>query len=554
MPAEPTIAEPPLAAHSPSALFRIAAIAPKRRLALTVTVLGLSGHQLAETLVPVVIGQVIDQAIAPSDTTALLFWLAALCVLFCGLIVSWRYAIRAGTRVFSHGEHELRLLAARRVLHPHGMADRRTPGDVLTIATADAANTSGISWVIAEQFAALTALVTAVVSLLVLSWPLAILVVVTALLQLLAIYKISGPLDERVYREQRQAARASSLATDFVLGLRVLKGFGAETEAAARYRGSSRESMRAALRRITALASLSAINSAISALFLASITLTAAWMALAGSLTIGGFVTVIGLSQLVAGPMETLGFLGGSIASKRGSARRLAELTATEPRVSSHQSASENAGLSAAQPSPGVDHQHAPQPLLRVALPGDANLTIHQGQLIGVQAASQAGEALCELLGFRRPIERGTYSLGGIDAVDVGPVAVHERVFAAPHSSTLFAGSVRENLATDAVDPAIVAASGLDELLTHLPHGLDSEVGENGRLLSGGQRQRVILARALHQPQPVIVLHEPTSSVDSLTEHRIAEALRGFEQKAIIVITSSPTLLHSCDQLVELAA
>lgn len=542
MPAAPSTIEPQLAAYSPAALFRLAAFGPQRRLALIVAVLGLSGHQLAETLVPVVIGQVIDQAIALRNASALLFWLAALCVLFVGLIFSWRYAIRAGTRVYANGEHELRLVAARRILHPRGMAAQRAPGDVLTIATNDAANTSGISWVIAEQIAALTALTTAVVSLLVLSWPLAIIVVVTALLQLLAIYRLSGPLDERVYREQRQAARASSLATDFVLGLRVLKGFGAEGEAAQRYRGVSRESMRAALRRINALASLSAINSAISAVFLASITLSAGWLALNGSLTVGGFVTVIGLSQLVAGPMEILGFLGGSIASKRGSARRLAELTSTPHLVG----ATEQGHRATAE-------SETPAPLC-IATVGDIIVSVGAGELLGVQASSHQGEALCALLGYRMPVEPGRYSLGGKDAVALGPAAVHELVFAAPHSSKLFAGSVRDNLATDAVDPTIVAASGLDEVLGHLPHGLYSEVGENGRLLSGGQRQRVILARALHQPQPVIVLHEPTSSVDSLTEHRIAEALRGCDQKAIIVITSSPTLLHSCDRVVELGA
>ncbi|MGE2767370.1 ATP-binding cassette domain-containing protein [Rhodococcus sp. 1.20] len=77
-----------------------------------------------------------------------------------------------------------------------------------------------------------------------------------------------------------------------------------------------------------------------------------------------------------------------------------------------------------------------------------------------------------------------------------------------------------------------------------------SEVGEQGKKLSGGQRQRLLLARALHQPQPILVLHEPTTSVDSVTEHRIAHSLRNFPDKAILVITSSPTLLHSCDRVV----
>lgn len=95
------------------------------------------------------------------------------------------------------------------------------------------------------------------------------------------------------------------------------------------------------------------------------------------------------------------------------------------------------------------------------------------------------------------------------------------------------------------------AASGLDDVLTHLPEGLASQVGEQGRLLSGGQRQRLLLARALHQPQPVLVLHEPTTSVDSVTEDRIARALRA-SGRTIILITTGPTLLSACHRVHDL--
>ncbi|NEE05722.1 ATP-binding cassette domain-containing protein, partial [Streptomyces sp. SID7499] len=100
----------------------------------------------------------------------------------------------------------------------------------------------------------------------------------------------------------------------------------------------------------------------------------------------------------------------------------------------------------------------------------------------------------------------------------------------------------------DGVSARATAASGLDDVLTHLPEGLASQVGEQGRLLSGGQRQRLLLARALHQPQPVLVLHEPTTSVDSVTEDRIARALRA-SGRTIVLITTGPTLLSACHRV-----
>ena len=68
--------------------------------------------------------------------------------------------------------------------------------------------------------------------------------------------------------------------------------------------------------------------------------------------------------------------------------------------------------------------------------------------------------------------------------------------------------------------------------------------------LSGGQRQRLVLGRSLHQQQPVLVLHDPTTAVDTATEAVIADGLRNFPDKALVLITTSPTLLAICDRVV----
>ncbi|MEU0989177.1 ABC transporter ATP-binding protein [Streptomyces sp. NPDC005953] len=530
----------------PGALIRHGSFSAGRGWRLGVASAGFAGHQIAEAMVPVLIGVVIDRAIRQGDSGELLNWLTALAALFLVLILCWRTGSQLATRVYSYGEHELRLMAAGRVLHPRGMATKRAPGEVLTVATSDASNVSGLAWVLAEQGGALAGLVTATIALLLISWQLAAVVLVVSAVQLLLLHLLSGPLEQRVYAEQSGAARAGALATDFTGGLRVLKGFGAERTAADRYRDASQESVRAALRRVRSLADLSALNSALSGVFLTGIALAAGSMALNGTITVGNLVTAVGLAQVVAGPMETLGFLGAAIAPKRGSARRLAELLAIPHRVpDAHLSSTTGPAAHA------CDHD-APRGALLTLRHDDHVITARRGEVIGIHARGETAVEVADLIACRRAPEAGQYTLDGRDAATLPPDEARRTVFAPPHDPVVFTGSIADNLATESVDPALLTAAGLDDVLTQLPDGTASAVGEQGRFLSGGQRQRLLLARALHQPQPVLVLHEPTTSVDSVTEDRIGRALRGFGDRAIILITTSPALLDACDRTHEL--
>ena len=123
-------------------------------------------------------------------------------------------------------------------------------------------------------------------------------------------------------------------------------------------------------------------------------------------------------------------------------------------------------------------------------------------------------------------------------------------------SPWLFRGRLRDELdpfgthTADEVLAALSAASALD-VLDGLPDGLDTELEERARELSGGQRQRVVLARTLLTDADILVLDEPTSSVDAHTEARIALSLRQFRAgRTTVVMTTSPLVLETCDVVV----
>ncbi|WP_324607318.1 ABC transporter ATP-binding protein [Streptomyces sp. SA3_actF] len=132
-------------------------------------------------------------------------------------------------------------------------------------------------------------------------------------------------------------------------------------------------------------------------------------------------------------------------------------------------------------------------------------------------------------------------------------------VLVAPHQAYLFDGTVLDNLrpdegeageaATSADTEALHAAAATD-LVDGLPHGTATRVGERGAFLSGGQRQRLALARALRAAPPVLVLHDPTTAVDAVTQTRIARGIRTLRAgRTTLVLTSSPALLGACDRV-----
>ena len=95
--------------------------------------------------------------------------------------------------------------------------------------------------------------------------------------------------------------------------------------------------------------------------------------------------------------------------------------------------------------------------------------------------------------------------------------------------------------------------AGCTDFLRALPEAERTPVGEGGRQLSGGQRQRVALARALATDAPVLVLHDPTTAVDSVTEQAVAERIRDSRTGQItVLLTRSPALLAAADRVLEL--
>jgi putative ABC transport system ATP-binding protein len=501
------------------------------------------GHQTGESLVPVAIGFFIDHAVAGGDTQDLIPGVIVMAVVFAGLSNSWRQGANRLQRAFKGAEHELRVAVARKVLDPAGGADSgRLPGELLNIATGDAERVGRIAYVISTACGAFAALAVTTVVLLRISIPLGLLVLIGSVPLIALIQFLGRTLEEHSGHEQAGAARAAGVANDLVSGLRVLKGIGAEDAAVERYRQASRSSLKATIRAARTQATYQGLNLALTGMFLALVALVGGRLAAEGKISVGDLIAALGLTQFLIGPMTRLTNVGAMWARARASATRLAGLLETPPSITGTQEL----------PKPARGELRLSN--LSHASLRDLSFEVAEGECVGVVMADALdGNALLDCLSGLATDATGSIELDGRDLYELRADELHTALLVVPHDAYLFAETMLENIraAGDQDVGWAIEASAADEVAENLPHGVDTLLTEGGRSLSGGQRQRVALARALAAQPPILVLHDPTTAVDSVTEARIAAGIWSARRgRTTLLLTTSPALLAITDRVI----
>jgi putative ABC transport system ATP-binding protein len=508
-------------------------------------------QQASQAAVPIVIGLAIDRAVAPYDGGSLIGWLAVLVGVYVVLAVSYRLAFRLEILAMQIVCYQLRLKVARAVLDPR-RETRESPGVGLSIFTTDVNRLGQAPGLLVYPVGDLVAITIVAIALFVISWPLGLLVLVGTPTMMWLLDRVAGPVRQHTFAQLEHVADATASAADLVAGLRVIKGLGAEAAAADRYRTVSQEAFRATLRVKSAQARYEVVTDLIAGLFIAAVATLIGWLALRGDIEVGELVTAVGLTQFVAAPVQSLTKdFGARLAEVRASAQRVLGVLQAR-RVDDRRAVT------------FADGEVPPLELrdVRLGVVAGLALTVAPGELVGVVTDSGTAQLLEDTLGLFQPPEDGAIFVGDVDARAVDADDLRRVLLTAPHSADLFDASVLQNIdpAADAGVPsesarAAIHASALGDVVETLANGLSTRVGEGGAMLSGGQRQRVALARALAARPPILVLHEPTTAVDSVTEALIAARLRDLRRGAsTLVVTTSPTLLAVADRVVWIRA
>lgn len=394
-----------------------------------------------------------------------------------------------------------------------------------------------------------------VVVMLVLSWPLAVVSFVAAFL--LSLLNDRFALRRRALSKRRQevlAAMMKRLGEDMTYSGQILyRTMVRERAQRSRFTAVCEDLRRTSVRQT--MVGAGAVS--IIALAFACIPPLIYWVggAYFAELTVGTILVLVMMQLRLSGPIQSLLKIMGGLQVSVAVFERVFEyvdLPRPEP----------DRRRFAAFPdrAPSVEVRVASHRYAGRALPvvEDVDLRVEPGGSVALVGPSGSGKTTLGLIaaGLIAPSEGEVR----IDGAPCPPADLRRIVTLIPQDPVLFDCSMRENLVfgaqgvSEADLERAVRSVGLAPLVASLPEGLDAAVGDGGRSLSGGERQRLALARALLADCRVLVVDEPTSSLDAMTAGQVLGALReAAADKTLLFITHREAEMHWCDRVVPLA-
>ncbi|HEY9521724.1 MAG TPA: peptidase domain-containing ABC transporter, partial [Thermopolyspora sp.] len=500
----------------------------ERRILLTV-VLATLGVQLFGLAVPLFTKLVVDGTAHGAGALGLAAGFAVIAHLLTSRTRSF-LLIRLQTGVAAR---LMRRLVGHVLSLPYGFFQRRTSGDLLTRLTA----VSGIREMIAERSLALAFdLVTAIAYLVVLALTapfIALLTFAVALVQAAVVILSAGPSVQLAYAALHSGSATQTSLIESLSGIEALKASGTEANAYDRWRDCHDRELVAGAERDRKVVSVQAITGALQlGLSLGLLVVISALMS--GPASLGELMALAALATSAITPLASL--LGSVQQLHLAFAHldRVADLIAATP----EQVGGLRAELMGEVEVRGVHAGYDPRfPVLH-----DVTLRIPPGARLAVVGGSGSGKTTLGrvLLGLIEPFE-GEVCFDGVPLHGFDQRHLRRQVGVVTQQPHLFSGTVADTIAfgdgsigQEEIEEAARLAEIHDEIV-RLPLGYGTYIGESGGRLSGGQRQRLALARALARRPRILLLDEPTSSLDAVTEERVRVNLAGLGITQIVI-------------------
>jgi len=523
-----------------------------------VMILGAAG---LETAVPLVTRHAIDVNVAQGDLKGLLHSL----LLFLGLslgafLLRWAQQLLTGW-IGQSIVLELRGRLFERVLRLHvGWFDRHPVGQVMSRVTNDVESlnelfTGGL--ILIFQDILLLAAIAGV--LLWMDWRLALVLFAVVPLIFLATFQFKRLTRAAFRRVRSLVGEVTGFLQETITGMQVVQLFRREAATRLRFARMNDELMRENVRTIFYFAVFFPLMELLGSVATAAILWAAAGRLLEGSLTFGALVAFLAYADRFFRPIRDLAEKYNILQSAMAASERVFELLDEAPALVS--------GPVGASGGPAEPPRRGEVVFEEVcfAYEGenwvlqDLSFRLEAGTSTALVGWTGAGKSSVAALLLRQyEFQRGRITVDGVDIRQWDLNALRARMAIVLQEVFLFSGSMAENIHLERDLPpgaveAAAARTGLNRLALQREGGLDEAVGERGQLLSGGQRQLVSFSRALAGDPSLLILDEATSSVDSLSEEVIQQAIEELMRgRSSLVIAHRLSTIRKADQILVL--
>jgi len=367
----------------------------------------------------------------------------------------------------------------------------------------------------------------------------------------------SGRLRPAYLRNREVYDSLVLLFSESVRGMQTVKGFAAEPHQIRRFEEANSLVSGQQKRIFRDLSLFTPATQLLSQLSLVILFAYGGWLYVNGRVSLGsGLVVFAGLLQQFNGQVANLTTIANSVQQSFTAARRVFEVLDTPAEVRNRAKAIVPGRLTGRIVFEGVRFGY----LAEASVLEDISFATEPGQVVGIFGMTGAGKtSLLSLIPRFYDPQRGRILADGHDLRDLDLDRYRRQIGIVYQESFLFSNTVAANIAfgspratQEQIERAARLSSAHDFVLS-LPHGYDTVLGESGVDLSGGQRQRLALARALLLEPPVLILDDPTASVDPKTEHEIVSALRhAMSGRTTFIVANRLSLLRRADVIVVL--
>jgi ATP-binding cassette subfamily B protein/subfamily B ATP-binding cassette protein MsbA len=338
--------------------------------------------------------------------------------------------------------------------------------------------------------------------------------------------------------------------------MRLVKSFAREAHELERYAGAGETTMKARIAITWQQSMFSVVVSTITILGTALVVIVGGLLVMRGQLTVGKLYVVINYLGAVYGPLSAIAHTTGQLQGALAGTKRVRAMFALVPETID---APDAIPADAVKGDVVFDNVGFTYPNGKHVL-HDIAFEARPGQMIALVGLTGAGKTtLVSLIPRVYDTSAGGVRIDGVDVRKYKVRSLRERIAIVLQDPVLFSGTIRDNLRYGRLDATsreiedAAKAAHAHEFIARLPKGYDTEIAEAGGSLSGGERQRLSIARAILKNAPILILDEPTSSLDAISEEIVFNALRRLrEGRTTIVIAHRLSTVRDADRILVL--